>query len=401
MPLSEVKCRNAKPASKPYKLTDGGGLFLLVSTSGARLWRFKFRFQSREQLRAYGAYPEVSLAKVRELHAADRKLLAAGQNPSEAWRQEKVRKEHDTFAALYREWFDSQVSDWAPSNTKKIEQLAEANLLPYLQHRPVAEVRPPELLAVLRRIEKRGALDLARRCGAILEQVFGLALASGRAETNPALGLKKLLRKPITKNRAAVVTPEEVAQLMSNIAAYKGGPVVRSALQLSALTFQRPGEIRQMKWADVDLDKAEWLVRVETRKLKIVEKRTAKPHWVPLARQAVQALRELEPLTGRSEFVFPSERTRKRPMSDGAVLSALRAMGYSAEQMSAHGFRAIARTLLAEMGWRTDAIERQLAHKPNGPHGAAYDRAQFLEERRQMMQAWADHLDLAAKLSDN
>ncbi len=392
MPLTEMKCRHAKPADKPYKLSDGGGLFLLVSTSGSRLWRFKYRFQSREQVRAYGAYPDVPLAKVRELHAADRKTLAAGQNPSDAWRQEKTRKEHETFAALYREWFETQVGDWAPSNAKKIEQLAEGNLLPYLQHQPIAEGRPPELLAILRRIEKRGALDLARRCAAILEQVYGLALASGRAETNPALGLKKLLRRPVTQNRAAIVTQEEVAGLMRNISAYKGGPVVRAALQLSALTFQRPGELRQMKWADLDLDKAEWLVRVETRKLKTVEKRTAKPHWVPLSQQAVVVLRELEPLTGRSEFVFPSERSRMRPMSDGAVLCALRAMGYSTEQMSAHGFRAIARTLLAELGWRTDAIERQLSHKPNGPHGSAYDRAQFLEERRIMMQAWSDYL---------
>jgi len=392
MPLTEMKCRHAKPADKPYKLSDSGGLFLLVSTSGGRLWRFKFRYQSREQVRAYGSYPDVSLAQVRELHAADRKLLAAGINPSESRKIEKTRKEQDTFAALYREWFDTQLGDWAASNAKKIQQLAEGNLLPYLQHQAVTDARPPELLAILRRIEKRGALDLARRCAAILEQVYGLALASGRSESNPALGLKQLLRKPITKNRAAVVEPKEVAELMRSIAAYKGGPVVRAALQLSALTFQRPGEIRQMKWADVNLEEAEWLVRVETRKLKAVEKRTAKPHWVPLARQAVEVLRELEPLTGRSEFVFPSERTRTRPMSDGAVLGALRAMGYSTEQMSAHGFRAIARTLLAELGWRTDAIERQLSHKPSGPHGMAYDRAQFLGERSEMMQAWADHI---------
>ncbi len=398
MPLTEMKCRHAKPADKPYKLTDGGGLFLMVSTSGARLWRYKFRHQSREQVRAYGAYPDVSLAQARELHAADRRALAAGKNPSDAWRQEKLRKEQETFGALYREWFDSKAGDWSPANIKKIAQLTEANLLPFLERQPVSEARPPELLAILRRVEKRGALDVARRCGAILEGVYGLALASGRAEMNAALGLKKLLRNPITTNRAALIEPSQVGLLMRSMAAYHGSPVVRVAMQLSALTFQRPGEIRQMKWADVDFDNAVWLVRVETRKLKVVEKRKAKPHWVPLSRQAVAVLRELQPYTSRSEFVFPGERSRDRPMSDGAVIAGLRALGYSSEQMSAHGFRATARTLLAELGWRPDAIERQLSHKPSGPHGTAYDRAEFREERQQMMQAWADHLDTLAAL---
>lgn len=402
--VTDVTFRNATTKEKPHKVHDVRGLFLLVNPNGSKWWRLRYTLAGKDALMSLGTYPDVSLADARKARDAARRLIAQGLNPVHARRVEEAERTAGTFAALLDEWIETRRPDWALTNLEKIRELAANNLTPYLGNRPVRDVRPPELLAVLRRVESRNALDLAQRCASILKQVFALALASGRSETNPALGLGGLLKKPQTRHRAAITNPADVATLMRNIEGYHGAPVVRAALKLSALTFLRPGELRQCQWRDVDLEAAELNIPVSIRKLKTVEKRkaSAAPHWVPLAEQAVAALRELHPLTGHYPFVFPGERSPgTRPMSDGAVLAALRTMGYGTEVMSAHGFRAMARTLLAEMGWKPDVIERQLAHVASGPLGAAYDRAQFLEERRAMMQAWADHLDRLTRGNSN
>ncbi|TAM30266.1 MAG: DUF4102 domain-containing protein [Nevskiaceae bacterium] len=401
--LSAKACENSKSGVHPvhgagwgkdYSLTDGGGLYLLVRASGSKLWQYGYRHGGKEQTLSLGPYPAVSLTEARSRHAAAREVLAAGKNPIVEARQQEASKRRDTFGALFGEWIEVEKPDWAPANLKKITALAEANLLPQLKDRPVAEVRPPELLAVLRRIEARGALEMAHRCASILDNVFGLALGSGRSETNPALGLRSLLKTPQTKHRAAITDPKLMGELMRNIAAYSGGPVVRAALRLSALTFLRPGELRQAPWSGVDFEAGEMLIPVAIRKLKTKEKRTAKPHWVPLSKQAVELLRGLHALTGRSPFIFPGERSpRTRPMSDGAVLAALRTLGYGKDTMSAHGFRGMATSALMEMGFKREAVDRQLAHKDKDAVFAAYDRSDYRDERRRMMQAWADYLD--------
>lgn len=394
--VTDATFRNASAREKPYKVHDVRGLFMLVNPNGSKWWRLRYTLAGKDALMSLGTYPDVSLVGARKGRDAARVLIAQGLNPVHARRVEDAERTAGTFASLLEEWIETRRPDWAPSNLDKINELAANNLTPYLRDRPVRDVRPHELLAVLRRVESRNALDLAQRCASILKQVFALALGSGRSETNPALGLGGLLKKPQTRNRAAITNAAEVPALMRNIEGYHGGPVVRAALKLSALTFLRPGELRQCQWKDVNLDKGELNVPIAIRKLKTLEKRKAStlPHWVPLSDQALTVLRDLHPLTGRYPYIFPGERSPgTRPMSDGAVLAALRTMGYGTEAMSAHGFRAMARTLLAELGWKPDAIERQLAHKASGPLGAAYDRAQFLDERRQMMQAWADYLD--------
>lgn len=395
--LSDAKVRNAKPREKPYKLADERGLYLLVNPGGSRLWRLKYRWLGKEQLASFGAYPDISLAEARERRDAHRKLLANGRNPVVEKRLEQVRKATDTFGALFQEWYDRQLPDWAPSNATKIRRLAERDLLPKLKDRPVAELTAPELLVCLRRIESRGALETAHRGAMLIGSVMALALHTGRIDRDPAFKLSSALKTPVRRARAAVTQPEKVGQLIRAIRSYQGSSIVRTALQLSALTFLRPGELRQARWADIDFEKGEWRVSVEHRKLTAVAKRTAEGHLVPLSSQAAALLKELWIFTGCTGLVFPSTRSAERPMSDGTVIAALRTLGYGQAEMSAHGFRAMASTLLNEQGWNPDAIERQLAHRDKDAVRAAYARGAYLEERRRMMQAWADCLDSLAR----
>ena len=395
--LTDAKVRSAKPREKPYKLTDERGLFLLVNPAGSRLWRFKYRWQGREQLLSVGPYPEVSLGEAREVREAHRKLLAAGRNPSLEKKLARVRLSADTFGALFSEWYERQLPDWAPTNAKKVARLAERDLLPWLKDRPVQELTAPELLACLRRIESRGALETAHRGAMLIGNVLAHALHTGRIDRDPAPKLSAALKSPVRRARAAVTEAAQVGQLIRAIRGYKGSSIVRTALQLSALTFLRPGELRQARWSDIDFEKSEWLVSVEHRKLTAVAKRTAEAHLVPLSTQAAALLKELWIFTGSSGLVFPSFRSVDRPMSDGTVIAALRTLGYSKTEMSAHGFRAMASTLLNEQGWNRDAVERQLAHRDKDAVRAAYARGAYLEERRRMMQAWADCLDKLAR----
>ena len=399
MALEKMRDRavvSAKPKEKSYKLSDGGGLYVEVMPNGSKFFRLKFQHGGKEGRMTFGQYPIKTLAEAREDMRAAKKLLAEGINPVHLRRHQKLLATTGTFSAMFEEWFEVKSPDWAELNIKKIRQIAERDLLPWLGVRAVKEITAPEVLACLRRIEARGALDTARRASQTVSQVFTLAIATGRAEMNPAALLSGVLKKPISKRRAAITDPAEVGEMLRMFEVYRGGLIVKTALHLSALTWVRPGELRQAEWADVDLERAEWLVNVKSRKLTKVKKRTAEPHWVPLSKQAVEHLRTLEALTGRGRFIFPGGRNTVRPMSEGAVLGALRSLGLSKEKMCAHGFRATASTLLNQQGWNPDAIERQLAHiEPNAVRDA-YNRATYEEERREMMQAWADYLDTLA-----
>lgn len=387
-PLSPSTVANAKAQAMPYKLRDGRGLYLLVQPNGAKWWRFDYTRPGtkRRNTLSIGTFPDVKLKQARERRNEAHALIADGIDPGAKRQAERIAGP-DTFEAVAREWLEQTKADRvAPTNTT-IQTRMEADLFPYMGARQVNDIRAPELLAVLRRVEARGALIVAKRLRQIAGQVFRYAVATGRAERDPSGDLRGALKSAGgERHHAALTTPAEVGDLLRAIAGYSGSPVTRAALQLSPLVFQRPGELRAMEWAELDLDAAEWRIPAHKMKMRVA-------HIVPLSSHAVAILHELQPLTGRSKYVFPGARSNQRPMSNNTVNAALRRIGYTGEQMTAHGFRATARTLLAELGWMPDAIERQLAHKASGPLGAAYDRTQFLAERKRMMQAWADYLD--------
>lgn len=390
-PLTDAQVKNAKLKDKAYKLSDGGGLYLEVMPTGSKLWRFKFkRTNGKESRLAFGAYPEVNLAEAREKRAAARKLANQGIDLADhrnAQKAAKASQTANTFEAVALEWLAKCKDGWAPSHYIKIAKRLENDVFPYLGSRPIAGITAPDLLAIIRRIESRGVLETAHRALANCGQIFRYAVATGRAERDPSGDLRGAL--PSVKSRrthfAAVTEPKEVAGLLLALDGYQGTPTVRAALRLAPLVFVRPGELRAAQWADIDLDGAEWRYTVT---------KTKTQHIVPLSIQAVAILRELHPLTGAGRYVFPSPRTEERPMSDNAVLSAMRRMGIGKEEMTGHGFRAMARTILDEvLGFRPDHIEHQLAHAVRDPLGRAYNRTTHLEERSVMMQAWADYLD--------
>lgn len=394
--LGPSAVHNAKPQAKPYKLRDERGMYLLVQPNGARWWRVDYRrpHTGKRNTLSLGTYPDVSLAQARDRRDEARRLLADGIDPG-AKRKAEATANPETFAAIAREWLEQTEGKRVASTNKTIRERMDADLLPWLGERPIAEIKAPELLATLRRVEARGSLIVAKRLRQVAGQVFRYAVATGRAERDPSGDLRGALKSPgAERHHAAFTNPTDVAELLRAIAGYTGSPVTRAALQLSPLLFVRPGELRAAEWPEFDLDAAEWRIPGHKMKMRM-------PHIVPLSKQAVAILRDLQPLTGgvfagkpdAPRYVFPGARSRMRPMSNNTVNASLRRIGYTGEQMTAHGFRATARTLLAELGWLPDAIERQLAHKASGPLGAAYDRAQFLGERRKMMQAWADYLD--------
>lgn len=394
MALKDTQVRNAKPRAKPYKIPAGGGLYLVVTPSGSKLWRYDYRFSDKRKTLALGAYPDVSCKAAAEAHRLARTRLAEGDDPAAAKQRVKTGQRvaaANTFEAVAREWFAKQ--RLAPATRAKKLWMLETLTLPWLGHRPIAEIEPSELLTtVLRRIEDAGKLETAHRVKQQCGQIFRYAVATGRAHRDVTADLRGAMAAPKVKHRAALIKPDQVGGLMRAIDGYGGTYVVTQAMKLSALLMARPGEIRHAEWSEIDLDAAQWVIP-DSKAAGEGRMKMGGAHVVPLASQAVAILRDLHPLTGAGRYVFPGARSNRRPMSEVAVLAALRRMGYGKDEMTAHGFRAMARSLLAEMGWNPDAIERQLAHKPAGPLGAAYDRAQFLDERRLMMQAWADYLD--------
>lgn len=388
MPLTDTKARNAKPKNKQYKIFDIAGLFLVVTPAGSKWWRFKYRFGGKEKLISLGTYPEVSLAQARVRRDEARKQVADGIDPSQvrkALKDVKVQKEN-TFEAVAREWHTKFTPTWTSGHALTIKSRLELNVFPWIGQRPIVEIKAPELLMVLHRIESRGALETAHRVRAICGQVFRYAIATGRAERDPAADLRGALPSVKTKHHAALTNPEKIAGLLRAIDGYQGTFVTKCALRLAPLLFVRPGELRHMEWAEIDLEAAEWNIPAEKMK-------TRQPHLVPLARQAIEILRELQPLTGAGRYVFPSARTSYRPMSNNAILAALRRMGFDKSEMTGHGFRAMARTILdGVLQMLPDFIEHQLAHAVRDPNGRAYNRTAYLAERRKMMQVWADYL---------
>jgi integrase len=383
LPLTDLQVSRAKPGAKDVTLWDGLGLYLVVTPTGGKLWRFKFTYGGRPALMSFGAYPEVSLARAREKRQAARAQLAEGLDP----RQAPERAVADSFEAVAREWHGKQLGSWVPSHGEQKLQRLEKEVFPYLGAQAVRAVTAPALLAVLRRVESRGAVDTAHRIRYDCSQIFLYAIATGRAEHDPAAALRKALAPVRNKHYAAPVTPAEVRPLLVAIEGYAGGPVVRAALRLAVYLFVRPGELRHAEWGEIDLVGALWEIPAGKMKMKTA-------HVVPLPRQVVAILQELQPVTGRSRYVFPSGRSYIRPMSENAVNAALRNMGFGKEVITGHGFRATARTILDEvLHFRPDYIEHQLAHAVLDPNGRAYNRTQFLPERREMMQAWADWLD--------
>lgn len=388
--LSATKVKNAKGREKPYKLTDGQGLFLLVTPTGSRLWRFKYFFGGKEKLMAFGSYPEISLAEAREKRDAARKKVSNDVDPAEVRKAQRVAQvavTENSFEVIAREWHSKFSGSWSPSHAETTLGRMERDVFPVMGDRPVGEIKPPELLAMLRRIESRGALETAHRVRTICGQVFRYAVATGRAERDPATDLKGALPPYKSSHLAALTEPKEVAPLLRAIDEYHGSYVVKCALQLAAMFFVRPGELRNAEWSEFDLDAALWSIPAEKMKMKL-------PHIVPLSRQAIDVLKSLRQLTGRSRYLFPSNRSSQRPISNNAVLAALRNMGFDKTEMTGHGFRAMARTILDEvLQVRPEFIEHQLAHAVRDPNGRAYNRTTHLEERKKMMQLWSDYLD--------
>jgi integrase len=388
MPLSDTAIRNAKPCLKPVKLFDERGLFLLITPAGGKWWRFRFRFDSREKLLSLGVYPDVGLKEARNRRDAARKLLAEGIDPGTDRKAQKAVKQDrvaNSFEVVAREWYEKFSPNWVNHHGQRVIRRFERDIFPWIGSKPIADVTASELLAVVRRIEGRGALETAHRALGNCSQVLRYSIATGRCTHNPAGDLRGALPPTNAEHFAAVTEPAQAAALMRALDAYEGTFTVACALRLAPYVFARPGELRKAEWADFDLDAAEWRYMVT---------KTNTAHIVPLAAQAVTILRELYPLTGTGRFVFPGARSNKRPMSDNAILAAMRRMGISKNEMSGHGFRAMARTILDEvLGVRPDFIEHQLAHTVKDPNGRAYNRTTYLPERREMMQQWADYLD--------
>jgi integrase len=394
--LSDTAIRNAKPGitpkgvatTKPYKMGDAGGLYLEVAPAGGKWWRLKYRFGGKEKRISLGTYPDVGLKDARERRDEARKLLANGIDPGEnrkAQKAAKVERSANSFEVIAREWFEKNRETWAPSHADKIIKRLENDVFPWLGGKAIAEITAPDVLAVLRRIESRGTLDTAHRASGNCSQVFRYAIATGRALRDPVPDLRGALPPARGNNFAAITNPAAVAGLLRSIDAFRGTFVVQCALRLAPLLFVRPGELRRAEWAGFDLAKAEWRYWVT---------KTKTEHSVHLATQAVSILQDLHALTGHGRYVFPG-RDPQKAMSEAAINAALRRMGYDTKtEITGHGFRAMARTILAEeLHHKPEVIEHQLAHKVPDSLGTAYNRTKFLKERKVMMQEWADYLD--------
>lgn len=386
--LTDTAVRNAKAAGRPFRLYDRRGLYLEVRPHGGKYWRLKYRFDGKEKLLALGTYPDVGLRKARERRDEARELLADGLDPGAERKRQKLERRAraaSSFEAIAREWYAKRAPAWAASHSGRILRRLERDVFPHIGTRPIDEITPPEILAVLRRIEDRGAVDTAHRARSNCSQVFRYAVATGRAVSDPCRDLRDALASVQGGHFAAVTDPGELAGILRAIDAYQGTATVRAALSLLPMLFTRPGKLRAMRWAEVSVADRTWC---------FISK-NGDEHLVPLPSQAVAIIEQQRPLSAhRSAYVFPGGRSPRRPLSDNAFVAALRRLEIPKTVMSAHGFRATARTLLHErLGYAPDVIEHQLAHRVPDRLGGAYNRTKFLGVRRAMMQAWADYLD--------
>ncbi len=388
MSLTDAKIRTAKSKEKPYKLTDERGMYLYIAPGGGKLWRFNYAFDGKQKTLALGPYPEISLADARERREEARKLLANGVDPGnikKAQKAARLERAANSFEVLAREWYEKQTGTWSDSHGVRILRRFERDVFPLIGGLPVADITAPVLLDAIRKIEARGAVETAHRAMQNCGQVFRYAIATGRADRDPTPDLRGALTPVQATHFAAVTEPLEAGKLLRLLDTYTGGYAVRAALKVAPLVFVRPGELRNARWSDVDLEAGEW---------RYIVPKTRTPHIVPLSTQAVAILTELKPHTEHSEYVFPGGRSPLKAMSENAVLAAMRDLGITADTMSGHGFRAMARTMLDEvLGFPPHIIEQQLAHAVRDPLGRAYNRTAHLPERKKMMQAWADYLD--------
>jgi integrase len=388
MPLTATLIRNTKPREKTFKLYDERGMYLEISPKGGKWWRLKYRFSGKEKRLSLGVYPDVSLKIARERRDEARKLIADGIDPSEnrkIMKAGKVAVAGNSFEIIAREWFTRNSPNWGQNHATRIIRRLERDIFPWIGGKPISEIDAPTLLSVIRRIENRGALETAHRALGNCSQVFRYAVATGRAKRDLSGDLRGALPSARGEHFASVTEPKQVAEILRAMDGYEGSLIVRCALRLAPLVFVRPGELRKAEWEGIDFDAAEWRYMVT---------KTGTQHIVPLSRQSVEILKEIYPLTGHRRYVFPGARSNGRPMSDNAILAAMRRMGIEKVEMSGHGFRAMARTILDEvLGVRPDFIEHQLAHAVRDPNGRAYNRTAHLPERKKMMQDWADYLD--------
>lgn len=387
MKLTNLAVKQAKPGAKTKKMADGGGLNLEIRANGSKYWRLAYRFNGKQKALALGVYPIVSLSDARKQREAAKELLQQGIDPSKAKQDQKAAiSGENNFESIAMEWFGVQQSGWVKRHAQTILGRLSNHILPALGSTPIKAIDAPLLLAMLRKIEARGTLETARRVNQICGQVFRFAIAIGKADRNPSADLRGALTPPKPKHMASLTNPKDVAGLLRAIDGYHGSFATCCALKFAPLVFVRPGELRHAEWTEIDFDAAEWRIPAEKMKMKA-------PHVVPLSIQAIVVLQEIQGMTGQGKYVFPSERSHDRPMSDNTVNAALRRMGFSKEEMTGHGFRSMASTLLNEQGWNRDAIERQLGHAERNKVRAAYNFAELLPERRKMMQGWADYLD--------
>jgi integrase len=386
MPLTDIKIKNAKPAEKPFKISDGGGLFIVVQPTGGKWWRYKYRFAGKEKLLALGAYPDVGLAEARELHSQARKVLAAGNDPSEVKKVPKrlvTLKAENNLEAIAREWHAQHLHEWAEHYARDVINRLETHIFPKLGSRPIADITATDLLSCLKVIEKSGALDMAQRMMQTCGQVFRYAIVTGRINQNPVNDLKGALKTPVRKHHAHLKA-NELPEYLQKLEAYDGDPQTKIALKLLLLTFVRTTELRGALWQEINFDKTEWHIPASRMKMK-------NPHIVPLCTQAIAVLRELQRHSGNREHVFPNQTRPTKCMSENTMLFALYRMGYHS-RATGHGFRATACTILYENGFTEDLVERQLAHAKRNKVRAAYDHAQFIEPRRKMMQWCGNYL---------
>lgn len=390
MPLTDTACRNAKPKDKPYKLSDSAGLHLLVKPNGGRYWRLKYYFLGKEKLLSLGTYPDVTLADARDMREQARKQLASNIDPSQAKRtakQLKLISNQNTFEAIAREWHTNKIAAWTPGHGANILHRLEADVFPVIGSRPIHEIEAPELLAMLRRVEARGALEIAKRLSQTSGQIFRYAIATGRTKHNPVPNLKDALKTTV-KGHFAAISIQELPAFLDTLDRNDARLYVltRIAIRMMLLTFVRTGELIGAKWSEIHLEEAVWIIPAERMKMR-------SEHVVPLSTQTIRLIEQLKPLSGQRVFLFPNQARPTDHMSNNTILGALKRMGYQGK-MTGHGFRALAMSAIKEkLGYRHEVVDRQLAHAPRNKVDAAYDRAKFLDDRKIMMQKWADYLD--------
>lgn len=387
--LTAIQVDRAKPADKPRKLTDGRGLFLLIHPNGGKYWRYDYSISGRRKTLSLGTYPDVGLADARLQHQAAREAVARGEDPTELKRLKRLTQNNaagETFEAIATEWFETHMADKSESYRSRSLRILKKDLFPPLGRRPVSALAEPEILSALRIVERR-TVDIAHRACQLISQVLDYARITGRLERNPAVGLSKALKRVKVRHYAALTDPKDLKRLLLAAQDYRGLGIVAIALRLSILLFQRPGEIRTMRWSEIDIEKS-WWVRAS------VNQKSNRDHITPLPRQAMELLEQAKRFSGDSEYVFPNARGKSRPMSDNGVRTALRTLGFDKDAICPHGFRAMGRTILEErLKYRSVLIELQIAHKVKDPMGDTYNRTAFIDERTEMMQTWADYLD--------